>query len=206
MAPMSGESSPTALLLAWGQGDPEAFQRLVPLVHEELRRVAMACMARERTDHTLQPTALVNEAYLRLIDIDRIAWRDRTHFLAMAARTMRRVLVDAARARDSRKRGGEVTRVTFDDLAFGAAPASAPRSPGSRRRAGPSCDPAPTSARCRRASVLRRAERRRSRCGACRLRPTPSNATGASPRCGCCVSSRAWRRAGGSAASHDATS
>ena len=123
---MTGEPSPTALLLAWGQGDPEAFQRLVPLVHDELRRVAMACMARERTDLTLQPTALVNEAYLRLIEIDRIAWRDRTHFLAMAARTMRRVLVDAARARGSRKRGGAVTRVTLDDRAFGVAAGAVP--------------------------------------------------------------------------------
>ena len=126
MRAMSGESSPTALLLAWRHGDAEAFQRLVPLLHDELHRIAVACMARESDPCTLQPTALVNEAYLRLMDVDRIAWRDRTHFLAMAARTMRRVLVDAARARGSRKRGGDATRVTFDDLTLATADGLAP--------------------------------------------------------------------------------
>ena len=121
MAPMSAESNPTALLLAWGRGDASAFERLVPLVHDELRRLAAGYMARERADHTLQPTALVNEAYLRLVEIDRIAWRDRAHFMAMAARTMRRILVDAARARRNQKRGGDFTRVAVDDDLLGTA-------------------------------------------------------------------------------------
>ncbi len=125
MPPMSAEPGPTALLLAWGRGDPTAFERLVPLVHDELRRLAGVYMARERTDHTLQPTALVNEAYLRLIDIDRIPWRNRAHFIAMAARTMRRILVDAARARGNQKRGGEFTRVIVDEAVLGALDAPA---------------------------------------------------------------------------------
>jgi RNA polymerase sigma factor (TIGR02999 family) len=97
---------PTALLRAWGRGDQAALDQLVPLVHEQLRRIARQHMAHERGGHTLQPTALVNEAYLRLIDIKRIEWQDRQHFFAMAARVMRRVLVDAARARRFHKRGG----------------------------------------------------------------------------------------------------
>lgn len=98
-------STPTALLLAWGRGDQAAFDQLMPLVHEELRRIARQHMGHERHGHTLQPTALVNEAYLRLINVKHVQWRDRQHFFAMAARVMRRVLVDAARARRSHKRG-----------------------------------------------------------------------------------------------------
>ena len=108
-------SSPTVLLLAWGRGDQGAFDQLVPLVHEELRRIARQQMGRERGGHTLQPTALVNEAYLRLIDVKRIKWQDRQHFFAMAARVMRRVLVDAARARRFHKRGGGAPMVSLDD-------------------------------------------------------------------------------------------
>jgi RNA polymerase sigma factor (TIGR02999 family) len=108
----------TALLLAWGQGDEAAFERLVPLVHAELHRIAMRCMADERAGHSLQPTALVNEAYLRLIDVQRVKWHDRNHFLSMAARLMRRVLVDHARSRRYLKRGGGAARVPLmDDLA-----------------------------------------------------------------------------------------
>ena len=106
---------PTALLLAWGHGDHAAFDQLVPLVHEELRRIARQQMGRERGGHTLQPTALVNEAYLRLIDVKRIQWQDRQHFFAMAARVMRRVLVDAARARRFHKRGGGAPMASMDD-------------------------------------------------------------------------------------------
>jgi len=108
-------ASPTELLLAWSGGDTTAFEQLVPLVHEELRRLARRYMARERRDHTLQPTALVNEAYLRLIDVRRMPWQNRAHFLAIAARIMRRILVDAARARHSHKRGAGIENVSLDD-------------------------------------------------------------------------------------------
>lgn len=105
----------TGLLLSWGQGDEAALERLVPLVQQELHRIARRYMAGERAGHTLQATALVNEAYLRLVDTRDVAWQDRAHFLAVAARVMRRILVDHARARVSQKRGGDVARVTFDE-------------------------------------------------------------------------------------------
>jgi RNA polymerase sigma-70 factor (ECF subfamily) len=79
----------TGLLLAWGQGDQAAFERLVPIVHAELHRIAMRCMSDERSGHSLQATALVNEAYLRLVNVQKVKWQDRTHFLSMAARLMR---------------------------------------------------------------------------------------------------------------------
>jgi RNA polymerase sigma-70 factor (ECF subfamily) len=107
--------SPTSLLLAWGRGDANAFDRLVPLVHEELRRLAIRYMRRERPGHTLQATALVNEAYMRLIEINQVQWQNRAHFLAISARTMRRILVDSARARSNNKRGGGIPRVSLDD-------------------------------------------------------------------------------------------
>lgn len=102
----SPTSNATALLAAHTRGDPEAAAKLFPIVYGELRALAGACMRDERSNHTLQPTALVHEAYLRLIDVDRIDWSGRSHFLAFAARTMRRVLVDHARARDADKRAG----------------------------------------------------------------------------------------------------
>jgi RNA polymerase sigma factor (TIGR02999 family) len=105
----------TVLLHAWRQGDADALGRLIPLVHEELHRRARQYMRGERPDHTLRPTALVNEAYLRLVDIRRVDWKDRAHFLAMAARQMRRVLIDSARSRKYQKRGGGVAPVTFDE-------------------------------------------------------------------------------------------
>jgi RNA polymerase sigma-70 factor (ECF subfamily) len=108
----------TGLLLAWGRGDQAAFDQFVPLVHAELHRIASRCMAGERAGHSLQATALVNEAYVRLIDVQRVRWQDRAHFLAMAARMMRRVLVDVARAKGYQKRGGGAVRVTFDELAL----------------------------------------------------------------------------------------
>ena len=104
----------TALLIDWRGGDDGAVQRLLPLVHGELRRLAKRHMAGERPDHLLQATALVNEVYLRLVDIRRVQWQDRAHFFAMAARLMRRVLVDFARAQKNQKRGGALQRVTFD--------------------------------------------------------------------------------------------
>jgi RNA polymerase sigma factor (TIGR02999 family) len=105
----------TALLCAWREGDAGALGRLVPLVHDELRRRARNYMRGERPDHTLRPTALVNEAYLRLVDIRKVDWKDRAHFLAVAARQMRRVLIDSARARKYQKRGGGTPNVTFDE-------------------------------------------------------------------------------------------
>jgi RNA polymerase sigma factor (TIGR02999 family) len=115
MAEIPGRSpSPTELLLAWGRGDAAAFDELVPLVHEELRRVARAYMARERPGHTLQATALVNEAYLRLIDVKSVRWQNRAHFFAMSARVMRRILVDFARAHRNDKRGGGLQEVSLD--------------------------------------------------------------------------------------------
>jgi RNA polymerase sigma factor (TIGR02999 family) len=112
-APSSHEV--TRLLLAWGHGDEAALQQLMPLVHGELRRLARRHMAHERPGHTLQATALVNEAYLRLIDVRKIQWQDRAHFFAMSARLMRRILVDFARAKHYQKRVGGTQKVTFDE-------------------------------------------------------------------------------------------
>jgi RNA polymerase sigma factor (TIGR02999 family) len=111
---MSPQSDATELLVAWSSGDESAFDRLVPLVHQELRVLARRYMRRERSDHTLQATALVNEAYIRLIDVNRVQWQNRTHFLAVAAQTMRRILVEFARQRHRQKRGGAAVRVTID--------------------------------------------------------------------------------------------
>jgi RNA polymerase sigma factor (TIGR02999 family) len=105
----------TELLLAWGDGDASALDRLIPLVHAELRHIAARYMARERRGHTLQPTALVNEVYLRLVDVERVRWQNRAHFLAVAARLMRRVLVDFARSRRYQKRGGGGGLVEFHE-------------------------------------------------------------------------------------------
>lgn len=105
----------TRLLRAWGDGDETALERLVPLIEDELRRLARVYMARERQGHTLQATALVNEVFLRVPGIRRLRWDDRAHFIGMAAHLMRRVLIDHARARGSRKRGAGVRRVTLDE-------------------------------------------------------------------------------------------
>ena len=104
----------TRLLLAWRHGDEQALQALVPLVYDELRRIARRHLGRERPGHTLQPTALVNEAYVRLVDARDLSLKDRTHFFAIASRLMRQVLVDAARARHAEKRGGGVAPVELD--------------------------------------------------------------------------------------------
>jgi RNA polymerase sigma factor (TIGR02999 family) len=106
-------SDVTRLLARWKDGDEAALQQLLPIVHEELRRVARRQMAGERPGHTLQPTALVNEAYLRLINLKQMQWQDRAHFFAMAARLMRRILVDFARSRGYQKRGGGAQQVSF---------------------------------------------------------------------------------------------
>jgi RNA polymerase sigma-70 factor (ECF subfamily) len=105
----------TRLLRAWSDGEEDALQQLTPLVEAELRRLARGYMVRERRGHTLQPTALVNEAFLRLTGARGIRWQDRAHFLGISARLMRRVLVDHARSRASRKRGGDADRVALDE-------------------------------------------------------------------------------------------
>jgi len=105
----------TRLLVAWGQGDQTALERLMPLVYDELRRLAKRHMNRQRPGHTLQTTALVNEAYLRLIDSSQVQWQNRAHFFAVSAQLMRRILVDFARSRKSLKRGAEARRVTLDN-------------------------------------------------------------------------------------------
>jgi RNA polymerase sigma-70 factor (ECF subfamily) len=106
----------TQLLKAWGAGEAGALDKLVPAVHDELRRMARNYMRRERQGHTLQATALVNEAYLRLVDIAEMSWQDRAHFFAVSAQMMRRILVNAAHARHTEKRGGAVPRVNLDDV------------------------------------------------------------------------------------------
>ncbi|HEX8068831.1 MAG TPA: sigma-70 family RNA polymerase sigma factor [Pyrinomonadaceae bacterium] len=105
----------TQLLAAWGDGDRAALDRLLPLVYEELRRLAHRYMRRERPGHSLQTTALVNEAYLRLVDQTRVRWQGRAHFYGIAAQMMRRVLVDHARARGYAKRGGAAQHVPLDE-------------------------------------------------------------------------------------------
>jgi RNA polymerase sigma-70 factor, ECF subfamily len=105
----------TQLLLAWSDGDQAALDQLVPLVYDELRRLARRYMARENPGHTLQTTALVNEAYMRLVDWKNVHWQNRAHFFGVSAQLMRRLLVDFARARHQIKRAGEAQRVSFED-------------------------------------------------------------------------------------------
>jgi len=110
---ISGSQQITHLLLAWGQGDQAALDTLMPLVYGELRKVAARHLRGQRAGHTLQTTALVNEAYLRLIDASQVKWQDRAHFFAVAAHFMRRILVDFARSRNYQKRGGGAQQVSL---------------------------------------------------------------------------------------------
>jgi RNA polymerase sigma-70 factor (ECF subfamily) len=118
----SGSREITALIRAWGDGDQTALDRLTPLVYDELRRMARRYMRRQRAGHSLQTTALVHETYLHLMDAGSAGWRDRAHFFAISAQIMRRILIDAARARSSQKRGGGAqfaehsTAVNLDEL------------------------------------------------------------------------------------------
>jgi RNA polymerase sigma factor (TIGR02999 family) len=105
----------TQLLLAWSNGDQAALDKLAPIVYAELRRRAHRYMGRERSDHSLQTTALVHEAYLRLVDYKKVRWQNRAHFFAVSARMMRRILVDYARARGYQKRGGQTQRLSLDE-------------------------------------------------------------------------------------------
>jgi RNA polymerase sigma-70 factor (ECF subfamily) len=106
----------TQILHDWSGGDPKAPERLMPHVYDELRRLARSFLSRERGGHTLQPTALVNEAYLRLVDQTRVNWQNRAHFYGIAASMMRRVLIDHARAHATEKRGGGAVRLSVDDV------------------------------------------------------------------------------------------
>ena len=114
--PGPADADVTSLLAAWSEGDESALARLVPQVYAELHRLAHHYMRAERPGRTLQTTALVNEAYLRLVDTRHIRWESRAHFLGVAAQAMRRILVDAARARGAHKRGGAVPHVSLDEL------------------------------------------------------------------------------------------
>ena len=113
----------TRLLVEWSRGDEKALDTLLPLVYSELREMAHRYLARERRDHTLQPTAVVHEAYLKLVDQKRVTWKNRGHFFAVAAQAMRRLLVDHARRHDAAKRGGAMTVVPLE----AADPAVSPR-------------------------------------------------------------------------------
>lgn len=105
----------TGILVRLSDGDRDAVNDLLPLVYEELRRLAGNYLRQERSDHTLQPTALVNEAYLKMVDINQISWQNKAHFVAVAANQMRRILVDHARRRNAFKRGGEFHILTLND-------------------------------------------------------------------------------------------
>ena len=173
----------TQLLLAWQAGDRQALDLLVPVVHEELRRLAHRSMKRERAGHLLQTTALVNEAYLNLVDARKVMWRDRVHFFAICARLMREILVHYARGRDALKRGGGFRQVTLDESALYAPAPDAELL---------DLDDALTALELvRRAkgegrgtALLRRADARGDRGSAEACRPTRWRETGTSPRPG----------------------
>ena len=113
MEPVRGEV--TQWLVEWGNGDRQALERLIPLVYAELRRLARGYLSRKAPEHSLQPTALINEAFVRLIDHKRIRWKNRAHFFGVAAKTMRGILVDHARKHRAEKRGAGGVTVSFDD-------------------------------------------------------------------------------------------
>ena len=109
------QSNVTQILRDWNEGDADAPAQLMPLVYEELRRRAADCLRRERRDHTLQPTALVHEAYVKLVEQNRAQWKDRAHFCSVAAQLMRRILVKYAEARNAGKRGGQMRKIYLDE-------------------------------------------------------------------------------------------
>jgi RNA polymerase sigma-70 factor, ECF subfamily len=118
--PTASSGQVTHLLRAWSDGDPQALEHLLPLVEAELRRLARGYMSRERREHTLQPTALINEAFIRLAGAKSVRWEDRAHFFGISARLMRRVLVDHARARGFRKRGARAEKVSLHEVSIPA--------------------------------------------------------------------------------------
>jgi len=113
--PIAASHEVTQLLMAWNDGDQSALERLIPLVHAELHRIARRYMRNERAGHMLQTSALINEAYMRLIDAQQVHWQNRAHFFGIAAQLMRRVLVDFARSRSYKKRGGGAFQVSLDE-------------------------------------------------------------------------------------------
>jgi RNA polymerase sigma factor (TIGR02999 family) len=113
------ERDVTSLLVRWGKGDANAFDELAPIVYDELRKLARSHLRRERPGHTLQSTALVHEAYLRMIDQQNVSWQNRSHFYGIAAQMIRRILVDYARAKQTKKRGEAAPKIAFED-ALGA--------------------------------------------------------------------------------------
>jgi len=110
----------TGLLERWGQGDKDALNQLLPAVYDELHRMAARYLRRERPDHTLQPTALIHEAYLRLVDQNSVTWENRAHFFGISAQVMRRILVDHARGRHAAKRGGSLIKLPLDEAIHGS--------------------------------------------------------------------------------------
>jgi RNA polymerase sigma factor (TIGR02999 family) len=120
LTPSRAPEAVTQLLLAWSNGDREALDRLMPLVYDELRRLARRYMRRERVGHTLQTTAVINEAYLKLVDQQHVRWQNRAHFYAISAQLMRRILVDHARRHAYAKRGGGALRVSLDETVMAA--------------------------------------------------------------------------------------
>jgi len=116
--PTASTHEVTQLLRAWSAGDPHALDKLTPLVYEDLNRTARRYMARERQEHTIQTTALINEVYLRHVDFRGTGWQDRAHFFAVCAKMMRRILTDFARSRRYLKRGGGAPQITFDEGIF----------------------------------------------------------------------------------------
>src|SRR5436305_13857760 len=114
---MDAAATITQLLVEWGNGDQEALDRLAPLVYEELRRMARTYLRGERPDHTLQATALVHEAYLRLVDQHSVSWHNRAHFFGIASQMMRRILVNHATARATAKRGGGAQKLALEEAA-----------------------------------------------------------------------------------------
>jgi RNA polymerase sigma factor (TIGR02999 family) len=111
----SSQGELTQLLVQWSNGDQDALNKLMPLVYDELRRLARSYLRRERPDHTLQPTALIHEVYLRLVDHKNFRWQDRAHFFAVVAQSMRRVLIDHARGHSAAKRGGSELKISLDE-------------------------------------------------------------------------------------------
>src|SRR5262249_42451332 len=122
LMPAHSKTEITQMLVAWSQGDKAAVERLVPLVSAELHRLAKRYMARERPGHTLQTTALINEAYLRLIEGAQGDWQNRTHFFAVSAQVMRRILVDFARSHQNLKHGGNAHQITLDEAVVAVSP------------------------------------------------------------------------------------
>ena len=151
----------TLLLKAWSEGDKQALEKLTPSVYRELHRLAKLYMARERPNHPLQATALINEAYVRLIDWKDVRWQSRTHFFAMAAKLMRRVLVDIARSRKQGKRGGGAMDTTFNE-ALVIQPAKSRDMIALDEATHPARRNGPTEKSGCGTAVLRRVERRRN--------------------------------------------